>query len=199
MEQFWSAARAGALPSVSLIDPDFGRGSEENPQDITVGEEFAAKVIDAVMTGRGWPRTLLIWLYDEHGGYYDHVPPPPAVPPDDVPGQNPLRRFPLLRLLRGTPLGRRIDAADDGPGSYDRLGFRVPAVFVSPYAKPGYVSRQAYDHTSILKIIERKWNLPPLTRRDAAAADPLDDMLDLAGPPAFRIAPALPEPARQVH
>jgi phospholipase C len=57
----------------------------------------------------------------------------------------------------------------------------VPAVIVSPYAKPGYVSGQVYDHTSILKIIERKWNLPPLTRRDAAAAVPLDDMFDADG------------------
>ncbi len=83
---------------------------------------------------------------------------------------------------------------DSGPGRYDRLGFRVPAVFVSPYARPGHVTGRTYDHTSILRIIERKWNLPPLTRRDAAAADPLDDMLDLAAPPAFARPPALPEP-----
>jgi phospholipase C len=195
MDQFWTDAKAGGLPSVSIVDPDFRSGSEENPQDIAVGERFAAQVVDAVMTGRGWPRTLLIWLYDEHGGYYDHVPPPAADPPDDVPGRNALRRFPPLRLLRFTPLGKAIEANDDGRDSYDRLGFRVPAVFVSPYARPGHVSDKVYDHTSILKLIERKWNLPPLTRRDAAAADPLDDMLDLDAPPAFGVPPSLPRPA----
>jgi len=192
---FWQAARAGQLPAVSIVDPDFGSCSEENPQDIRAGEGFAAKVVDAVMTGPGWPKTLLIWLYDEHGGYYDHVPPPRAPAPDDVPGQNPLRRFPVLRLLRFTKYAKLIDAADAGPTAYDRLGFRVPAVIVSPYARPGHVTSTVYDHTSVLKLIERKWNLPPLTRRDAAANDPLD-ALDLDSPPHFLTPPPLPAPAR---
>ena len=196
INEFWSAARAGRLPSVSIVDPDFGRCSEENPQDIQHGEGFAAKVINAVMNGRGWPKTLLVWLYDEHGGYYDHVPPPKAAEPDGVPGLNPMQRFPLLRLLRFTRYAKLIEAADDGPVTYDRLGFRVPAVIVSPYAKPEYVTDQVYDHTSILKLVERKWNLPPLTRRDAAAIDPLD-ALDFANPPRFLVPPKLPNPARQ--
>ncbi|HEY2640726.1 MAG TPA: alkaline phosphatase family protein [Streptosporangiaceae bacterium] len=196
ISQFWQAARTGKLPAVSIVDPDFGHCSEENPQDIQVGEGFAAKVINAVMSGRGWPKTLLIWLYDEHGGYYDHVPPPAAVEPDDVPGQSPMQRFFLLRLLRFTPYAKQIEAADAGPPGYDRLGFRVPAVMVSPYAKPDYVTDTIYDHTSILKLIERKWNLPPLTRRDAAAVDPLD-ALDLRNPPRFLTPPVLPAPARQ--
>jgi phospholipase C len=197
IDDFWRDARAGKLPSVTIVDPDFGSCSEENPQDVQRGEGFAAKVINAVMNGRGWPKTLLIWLYDEHGGYYDHVPPPAAVPPDDVPAADPVQRFFLLRLLLGlTGYAKRIKAADDGPATYDRLGFRVPAVIVSPFAKPGYVTDRVYDHTSILKLIERKWNLPPLTRRDAAAIDPLD-ALDLEGPPRFLIPPSLPAPARQ--
>jgi phospholipase C len=191
--RFWADAAAGTLPSVSIVDPDFGRSSEENPQDIRVGEALAAQVVNAVMVGPGWPKTLLIWLYDEHGGYYDHVPPPPAEPPDDVPGRNPLSRFPL-NLLRWTSLGRRIEEADTGPDTYAQLGFRVPAVVVSPYARPGHVSDQVYDHTSVLKFIERKWNLPPLTRRDAAAHDFTDDLLDLDGPPAFLTPPSLPPP-----
>jgi len=193
--EFWSAARAGRLPAVSIVDPDFGRCSEENPQDVQAGEGFAAKVINAVMHGKGWPHTLLVWLYDEHGGYYDHVPPPAAVEPDDVPGQNPMQRFLLLRLLRFTSFGKRIELADAGTPAYDRLGFRVPAVVVSPYARPDYVTSQVYDHTSVLKLIERKWNLPPLTRRDAAAADPLE-MVDLQSPPHFLTPPVLPQPAR---
>jgi phospholipase C len=193
--EFWQAARAGRLPAVSIVDPDFGRCSEENPQDVQVGEGFAAKVVNAVMTGRGWPKTLLIWLYDEHGGYYDHVSPPEAPEPDDVPGQNPMDRFLLLRLLRFTSYAKLIDTADAGPTAYDRLGFRVPAVIVSPYAKPGHVTSTVYDHTSILKLIERKWNLPPLTRRDAAANDPLD-ALDFESPPHFLTPPSLPAAAR---
>jgi phospholipase C len=192
MTEFWAGAAAGTLPSVSVVDPDFGNTSEENPQDIAGGQAFAAKVINAVMAGKGWPRTLLIWLYDEHGGYYDHVAPPEAVPPDGTPGRNPLDHFPL-RLLRFTALGKKIDLADAGPKTYDRLGFRVPAVFVSPYARPGHVTEETYDHTSVLRFIERKWNLPPLTQRDAKARDFADDVLDFTGGPAFRTPPTPPE------
>ncbi len=197
--QFWQAARAGKLPAVTIVDPDFGSCSEENPQDIQVGEGFAAKVINAVMAGRGWPKTLLIWLYDEHGGYFDHVDPPPAVEPDDVPGHSILERNPVLKfLLSFTSYAKEIQACDDGPTTYNRLGFRVPAVIVSPYAKPECVTDTVHDHTSVLKLIERKWNLPPLTRRDAAAVDPLD-VLDFDNPPAFLTPPALPRPAREWH
>src|SRR5580693_6160841 len=75
-QQFFADADAGSLPDVSIVDPDFGEFSEENPQDIARGESFAAEVINRVMHGPAWPHTLLIWLYDEHGGYYDRVPPP---------------------------------------------------------------------------------------------------------------------------
>jgi phospholipase C len=193
MTEFWTAAASGTLPSVSIVDPDFDASSEENPQDISAGEALAARVINAVMAGKGWSRTLLIWLYDEHGGYYDHVPPPAAPAPDDVPGQSPYQRFPLLRLFRRTALGRQLTAADTGPSTYIRLGFRVPAVIVSPYAKPGYVTDVVYDHTAILRLIERKWSLPSLTARDAWAADLLD-ALDLDGAPGFAVPPVLPAP-----
>ena len=195
MADFWSAAAAGTLPSVSIVDPDFARSSEENPHDIAVGEQFAARVIRAVMAGQGWPRTLLIWVYDEHGGYFDHVPPPAAPAPDDVPALSPPERYPVLRLFRRTPLGRRIAVTDAGPRTYAQLGFRVPAVVVSPYARRDYVTELDYDHTAILRLIQRKWNLPPLTDRDAAAADLLD-ALDLEAPPAFLEPPVLPEPGR---
>jgi len=199
ISQFWQAAQAGTLPAVTIVDPDFGACSEENPQDIQIGEGFAAKVINAVMAGRGWPKTLLIWLYDEHGGYFDHVEPPAAIEPDDIPGQSILQRNPFLRLILSfTAYAKKLQAADAGPTTYDRLGFRVPAVIVSPYARPGYVTSTVYDHTSVLKLIERKWNLPPLTRRDAAAVDPLD-ALDFDSPPHFLTPPSLPAPARQWH
>ena len=193
MSRFWAAARRGRLPAVSIVDPDFRRCSEENPQDIAAGEAFAARVVNAVMSGPGWPRTLLIWLYDEHGGYYDHVPPPPAPAPDSVPALGSMERFWPLRLLGLTSLGRQLRRADAGPATYEQLGFRVPAVIVSPYARPGFVTEQVYDHTSVLALIERKWNLPPLTARDAAAANPLE-ALDLESPPHFLTPPVLPRP-----
>jgi phospholipase C len=194
IDDFFTAAQAGQLPAVSIVDPDFDGNSEENPQDIRQGEAFAARVINAVMQSPAWPHTLLVWLYDEHGGYYDHVKPPPAVAPDDVPAKSLYDRFFVLRLFKNTALGRKVTAADTGPRTYEQLGFRVPAVIVSPYARPDYVSEQVYDHTAILRLIQHKWSLPPLTRRDAAAADLLE-MVDLSGPGAFLTPPQLPEPA----
>jgi phospholipase C len=197
LDDFFRDAADGTLPDFSIVDPDFKVYSEENPQDIRKGESFAAAVINAVMHGQGWMNTLLIWVYDEHGGYYDHVPPPAAVPPDDVPGRSLITSGTWLgRILRVVNPGfvRQAEREDDGPRSYDRYGMRVPAVIVSPYARPGYVTSEVYDHTSILKLIEEKWNLPALTRRDAAAVSPLS-ALDLAAAPAFARPPVLADPA----
>jgi len=112
------------------------------------------------MRSPAWPRTLLIYTYDEHGGYYDHVVPPRAIPPDDIkPNLGP----------------------NDVPGAYDIYGPRVPAVVVSPYARPHTVSDTEFDHTSVLATIEAKWNLPALTHRDANA-NPVWDLLDFSDP-----------------
>jgi phospholipase C len=197
IDQFFADADNGTLPAFSIVDPDFDVYSEENPQDIRRGESFAAEVINRVMRGKGWPRTVLIWVYDEHGGYHDHVPPPAAVPPDDVEGRSligsPSRLHNLLRFF----VPRKVHNAENvvqGPHSYDRYGFRVPAVIVSPYARPDYVLSEVLDHTSVLKLLGEKWNLPALTARDAAAASPLG-ALDLTGPPAFLEPPSLPAPS----
>jgi phospholipase C len=197
-QQFFADADAGTLPGFSIVDPDFDAYSEENPQDIRKGESFAAEVIRHVMHGKGWPHTLLLWVYDEGGGYYDHVAPPEAIPPDDVPAHNPLLSSPrwfrgMLRPFIGSYL-KKVADADAGPAGYDRYGFRVPAVIVSPYARPGHVTSTVFDHTSILKLVQQKWNLPALTRRDAAAESPLE-ALDLDGEPAFLTAPELPAPS----
>jgi phospholipase C len=165
---FLADAKAGKLPSFSLVDPHYGYESEEDPQDIQVGERFVARIARAVMTSPNWDHTALFITYDEHGGYYDHVPPPAAVTPDDTP--------PLL-------------GPDDLPGGYDRLGFRVPLVVVSPWAKRGYVSNVVQDHTSILRFIERKWNLGAMTRRDANAND-MTDYFNFRRP-AFREPPKI--------
>ena len=176
MDRFYADAAAGTLPGVSFVDPAYARQdgeSEENPADIRFGERFAARVVNAVTKGKGWDKTVLIWCYDEHGGYYDHVVPPRAIAPDLI----------APRLPDGAT-----------PGGYDQYGFRVPAAIVSPYARRDYVSHVVHDHTSVMKLIETKWNLPALTFRDANADDLLD-ALDLSGPPAFAEPPELPAPA----
>jgi phospholipase C len=172
--RFYTDAAAGTLPGVSYVDPGFNSDeSEENPADIRLGEQFAAKVIHAVTHGKAWDKTLLVWLYDEHGGYYDHVVPPAAIAPDSI-----KPRLPPGYVQAG----------------YDQYGFRVPAAIVSPYARKNYVSHVVHDHTSVMKLIETKWNLPALTFRDANA-DNLLDAIDLSSPPAFAEPPELPEPA----
>jgi phospholipase C len=196
LEQFFADADSGRLPSFCIVDPDFRTFSEENPQDIRKGESFAAEVINRVMHGPGWADTLLIWTYDENGGYYDHVAPPPAVPPDEVRGRSLVAHQSLLRSVLKVLFPGYVRHAEQlvaAPGAYDTYGFRVPAVIVSPYARPDCVLSEIFDHTSVLKLVEEKWNLPALTRRDAAATSPLG-ALDLTAPPAFLTPPELSAP-----
>jgi phospholipase C len=178
VDQFFTDAARGSLPGLAIVDPDYSSGSEEDPQDIAVGETFAARVVEAVLHGPAWPKTLLVWTYDEHGGYYDHVPPPRAPAPDSI------------APLAPVGSGRGGEPAYDG---FHRYGFRVPAVVVSPWSRPAQVTHTTHDHTSILALVERKWNLPALTYRDANAAD-LTDFLDL-GAPAMLKPPALAAPS----
>ena len=171
---FHADAAAGKLPAFTFIDPEYDTTSEENPQDIQVGERFVADVVRTLMRAPTWKHTALFINYDEHGGYYDHVAPPRAIKPDSTP--------PLLN-------------PGDTPGAYDRYGFRVPMIVVSPWAKPNYVSNVVQDHTSITAFIERKWNLPAMTFRDANA-QPMTDYFDFSKPaflkpPALHNAPAL--------
>jgi phospholipase C len=151
--------------------------SEEHPENIALGEAFVARIVDAVMSGPAWRRTLLVWYYDEHGGYYDHVTPPPALRPDTT--------APML-------------AADNLPGDYSSYGVRLPVVVVSPYARKHAVTNVVHDNTSVLKTIEMQWNLPALTFRDANAASLMDfldtSIMSFPEPPQLA-APANPIPA----
>jgi phospholipase C len=148
-------------------------GDEENPQDIAIGEAFVAQVVNAVMKSPLWPRTLLVWTYDEHGGYYDHVPPLSAPLPDAVP--------PML-------------SANDTPGSFNLTGIRIPTVVASPYSRPNAVSNVPHDHTSIIASIAAKWNLPALTYRDAQA-NTLFDYCNFNASPTFLTPPTLAAPS----
>jgi phospholipase C len=201
--QFYVDALAGTLPAVSMVDCNMGTiqgeipgliedlpapvptftsnfdlaiettaQSEENPEDVQLGEVFVSGIVNAVMSGPAWQDTLLIWFYDEHGGYYDHVNPPAAIPPDNI--------APDI-------------TASDPQGGYNMYGVRVPAVVVSPYARANDVTNVVHDHTSVLATIERQWNLPALTNRDANAAT-IVDFLDTSEM-AFAEPPSLASPA----
>jgi phospholipase C len=175
IDDFFSDAASGSLPDFCIVDPDFSSQSQENPQNIVVGEAFLQQAVEAIGASPDWATTLLIINYDEHGGYYDHVVPPVALAPDAIP-----------------PTVQPGESSYDG---FNRYGFRVPSIVVSPYAKRNHVSSVVYDHTSILATVERKWNLPALTYRDANAND-LMDFLDTdamaRGVPSFPELPALP-------
>ena len=109
------------------------------------------------------------------------------VRPRPAPGRRPPRRRPPDLPPTGA-----------APGGFDLYGFRVPAGVISPYARRDFVSHTVYDHTSVLKTLEPKWNLPALTRRDANAND-LFGMVDLHSPPAFAIPPRLRAPANPLR
>lgn len=175
IDQFLVDCANGTLPQVSIISPGNSAYSEERPNDIQLGEAYSATVIDAVLQSPDWSTTALFFTYDEHGGYYDHVPPPPAIAPDSI--------------------APRITVPPDQPGGFDRYGMRVPGFVVSPFARADYVSHVVHDHTSILKFVETKWNLEAMTYRDANADDLLDcfdfDAVAFREPPTLA-APGIP-------
>ena len=177
LEQFYADAASGKLPAVTFFDANFLKEGdaeaedEHPPGDIQVGQKLVSEVIGAVMNGPQWKHSAVFFTYDEHGGIYDHVAPPQACAPAD--GTKPVDKA-------GKPVA----------GAFDRYGFRVPLIVVSPYAKRGHVSHELYDHTSILRFIEAKFRIPALTARDANAAIPLD-FFDFASAPRLDV-PSFP-------
>src|SRR4029077_20148215 len=131
--------------------------------DIRNGEVFLNQIYNAVRNSPNWSKTVLVITFDEWGGFFDHVPPPLA------------------------PIPAASAAAGDKDG---RLGFRVPCVVISPYARRSFIAHGQYDHTSILKMIEWRFGLPPLSVRDQTAGN-LADVLDFSAPnvavPAFTV------------
>ncbi len=148
IQEFYADAAAGNLPEVAFVDGQFageatGTGNDDHPHvDIRNGEKFINDVYGAVTRSPQWSSTVLFVNFDEWGGFFDHVPPPTA------------------------PIPPATRAAGDTDG---RLGFRVPALLVAPWARQNTVSHAQYDHTSVLRMIEQNWDLRPLTMRDASA------------------------------
>ena len=171
--QYFVDALLGTLPQVAFVDPIFlatvnVENDEHPPTNVQNGQLFTSLVITALFKSPNWSSSALFLTYDEHGGFYDHMPPPTACPPDGI--------APLLE-------------PGDEPGAFDRYGIRVPVIVASPFAKSHYVSHNVYDHTSILKFIETRFGLPTLTNRDANA-DQMFDFFDFCTP-AFVTAPAI--------
>ena len=169
VDEYFEDARAGRLPPVSYIDLEYdtvvATSNDEHPQGVMqLGQNFARRALTALMESPQWPHAAYIHTYDEHGGFYDHVVPPPACEPDNL----------LPRTEDGTPLD----------GRFDILGIRVPLMIASPYSRPGYVSHRDTDSTSVLRLLQVRFRLPALTRRDANAW-PLLDFFDFQKPPAF--------------
>jgi phospholipase C len=168
---FVADALTGNLPDVAFVDPPFidepsGTSSDDHPHaDVRRGEAFLNLVYTAVTRGAHWQSTVLVINYDEWGGFFDHVPPPMAP----------------------------IPAADSAAGNEDgRLGFRTPALLIAPWARAGVVSHTQFDHTSVLKLIEWRWSLEPLSVRDATAnnlAEALDFSQASRRPPLLFVPP----------
>lgn len=186
-DDFAGDAASGNLPAYSFIEPRYFAdpllntmpNDEHPPHNVAYGEQLIAAVYNAVRGGPRWKQTLLVITYDEHGGCYDHVVPPPATPPDD----------------------RRPDGFDFG-----YFGVRVPAVIVSPYVPAGSVIRPSgltpFDHTSIIATLHALFGIGTLTRRDAAAPNLVDTLKalytgrDNNGPASITAPAVLPERAQ---
>ena len=170
--QFLADAHTGSLPNYSFIEPRYFTELADNlvasdqhpPHNVLYGEQLIAQVYNALRGSPCWNKTLFVITYDEHGGCYDHMPPPQAVCPD------------------------ASDTSTNNKYAFDftAYGVRVPAVAVSPYVKAGSVIRPPgdtpFDHTSLIATVREIFDLgPALTARDAVAPS-LVCALNLPGP-----------------
>jgi phospholipase C len=173
MSEFYTDAQAGRLPFFAWVESTYEGElptDEHAPANVQIGQAFVARVIGNVMNSTTWPRTALFVTYDEHGGFYDHVKPPHACPPDEAPPN-----------LKGISSAVR----------FDQFGARVPFIVVSPFARAHFVSHRVHSHTSVLRMVQARAELPALTDRDANAEPPFE-LFDFEHPP-FLVPPTLPQ------
>jgi phospholipase C len=174
VQKFYEQAASGTLPALSFVDPSFngetqGTSGDEHPHgDIRVGQAFVADVVHAFMESPQYRRGALFIVYDEWGGFFDHVAPP---------------RVPDLRM------------SNNINHDFGQMGLRIPAVVVSPYARRGHVDHSVYGFESILKLIRYRYGLPPLTPRDLYANN-IAHAFDFESP--HFTPPALPPPAEVI-
>ncbi len=149
--QYFTDVAAGTLPAVAFIETGEDSGRDEHPDNnIQVGAQYAASIINALMNSPSWKDSVFFLTYDEGGGAYDHVPPMTAVSPDGI-----------------APLDL---APTDIRGDFTITGLRVPTIIISPFVRKNFVSHTPVDSTAILRFIEVRYDLPALTQRDAAQA-----------------------------
>jgi phospholipase C len=175
ISQFFTDLTNGTLPQYAEIEPasdagldEHGSDSDAHPENVQAGERFVSSIINAFMGSTYWSDSALIFTYDESGGMYDHVSPQPAVSPDGIPP---------IDLLPGSPC-----TTVTGPTcNFTWTGYRIPFFVVSPFAKKNYVSHTVADTTAVLKLVETRFNVPPLNNRDAAQPD-LSEFFDFNNP-----------------
>ncbi len=178
MSQFATDAANGTLPQVAWIESPTDAGLDEHPSvddnapiNVQAGAAFVASLINSFMQSKSWSDSVFVFTYDEAGGLYDHVSPQPMPSPDGITPQD-LRSGDICNGAYGT--GPTCD--------FVFTGYRVPMFVVGPYVKKNYVSHTVADTTAILKLIETRFALPALTRRDAAQFD-MTEFFDFVGVP----------------
>jgi phospholipase C len=133
-----------SFPAYSFIEPSYywpGQNDDHPPHSTVNAQQLVAEIYNALRANEPlWESTLLVVLYDEHGGFYDHISPPAAVPPDGHTDEY----------------------------TFDRLGVRIPALLVSPWVERTVI-KMGFDHTSLLRYVSDKWGLGPLGERVATA------------------------------
>ncbi len=183
VSQFLTDVANNTLPSVAYIDPGYASGRDEHPGlddgepggSVQVGAEYVSTLINALMQSPSWQDSVFLLTYDEFGGFYDHVPPQPAVSPDGI--------KPLDLLPGPPPNGPDVCVLTTGPTcDFVYTGYRVPLIVISPFAKKNYVSHTVADYTAWLKLVETRFNLPSLTQRDAAQMD-MSEFFDFVNVP----------------
>jgi phospholipase C len=171
-KQFFADLASADFPSVVFVDGDDNVTDEHPTADLQRGESWSRDIYEAVLASPHWNDMALLWTYDEGGGFFDHVPPPP----NDAAA--------TMVCLDGDP--------KDGT-KFDELGVRVPMAVISPYARPHYVSHVIQEHTAITRFLEVVFDLPALTNRDANS-DALLDMFDFDCGPSLLVPPDAPAP-----
>jgi phospholipase C len=127
---------------------DFTCGNSMHPlDDITRGEKLIKEVYESIRNSPLWNNSILLITFDEHGGFYDHVKPPPGVPPGDLINQSYVQNH----------------------FKFDQLGVRVPAIVVSPFTQKNVIDHTQYDHASMLATVEQLFGMENMTNRDKAA------------------------------
>jgi len=176
--QFKTDAVNGTLPQVAMIEPGYIDGTDEHPFDnalapggsVQAGARYVSGLINTLMTSQSWKDSAFILTFDEFGGFYDNVPPQPAVSPDGI---SPIDLQP----------GDGCYGGSTSPTcNFMYTGYRVPLIVVSPFTKRHYVSHTVADFTAILKFIETRFNVSNLTARDAAQMD-MTEVFDFTNPP----------------